>query len=403
MFGLRNLLNSIRGLGTDRLKLLGIVAGGHSVMHWYMESFSVILPSLKLGMGLNDIQIGTLMSARQVASGTLNFPAGILADSLVGYRPLFLASAPIVMGMAYMLVGISYDFTLTIMAVVMIGFAIALWHPAALATLSNRFPEHRATVVAVHGMGASISNTITPLGIGSLLVIFHWRNVLGFQIIPALLAAFLLWRSLIKVIGTPTERQSGANQMKELGNLARDTAFLGISVIRGFQRMGRLVVLTFLPIYLQEHLGYSPFLVGLHLTFLYGVGTFSQPIMAFLSDRLGRKTVLLPSFFVLGVFYLLFAVVAPGIQLGLLICFTGILFFTLGNITTAAVMDVSDSRIQASSFGLSSFMTQLLALPAPILAGFISTKYGIASTFILSGGLLIFAGLLLAPLRISRA
>ncbi len=30
-------------------------------------------------------------------------------------------------------------------------------------------------------------------------------------------------------------------------------------------RIGRLVILTFLPIYLQEHLGYSPLGVGFYL------------------------------------------------------------------------------------------------------------------------------------------
>ena len=174
MLFFQKILNRIREIPSNRLKLLGIITGGHSVMHWYMESFAVTLPTVKLGLKLNDVQIGTLMSVRQVTSGTVNFPVGMLADSLVNYRHLLLASAPIVMGIAYMLLGLSYSFAWTILAVGMIGFAIALWHPTALATLSNRFPEHRATVIALHGMGGSISNAITPLGIGYFLEMYFF-------------------------------------------------------------------------------------------------------------------------------------------------------------------------------------------------------------------------------------
>ncbi|MFQ5539318.1 MAG: MFS transporter, partial [Candidatus Binatia bacterium] len=147
MFGLRNLLKAIRGLGHERLWLLGVVTGGHSVIHWYMEIFSVILPSIKAGLGLSDVQLGTLMTARQFAQGILNLPSGILADALVHYRPLFLAAAPVVMGVAYVLFGISSTFLWTLAAAGLVGIATALWHPAALASLSTRFPEHRATVI----------------------------------------------------------------------------------------------------------------------------------------------------------------------------------------------------------------------------------------------------------------
>jgi MFS family permease len=402
MFGLRNLLKAIRGLGHERLWLLGVVTGGHSVIHWYMEIFSVILPSIKTGLGLSDVQLGTLMTARQFAQGTLNLPSGILADALVHHRPLFLAGAPVVMGMAYVLFGISSTFLWTLAAAGLVGTATALWHPAALASLSSRFPEHRATAISVHGMGANISNTVTPLGVGALLVIFHWRAVLEFQIVPALVAALLVWRGLAGVVADVSSRPARSKQIREISELARNPAFIGIAMIRGLMRMGRLVILTFLPVYLQEHLGYSPLGVGFYLTMLYGIGIFAQPIMAILSDRFGRKTVLLPSFITLGLLYLLLWIAAPGIQLGLVTAAIGIFFFTLGNITTAAVMDLAGTGIQASSFGLASSVTQVLALPTPIIAGLLIGSYGIGSAFVLSGAALFLAALVLVPLRLHR-
>ena len=91
---------------------------------------------------------------------------------------------------------------------------------------------------------------------------------------------------------------------------------------------------------------------------LHAMGTISQPILGFLSDRFGRKAVLLPSFITLGLLFLLLAVAAAGIQLGLVITVIGVFFYTLMNITNAAVMDVAGSKIQASSYGLTSLLTQ---------------------------------------------
>jgi MFS family permease len=178
--------------------------------------------------------------------------------------------------------------------------------------------------------------------------------------------------------------------------------FLTISAARGLTQMGRLVVLTFLPIYLQEHLGYSPFILGVHIMLLHAMGTISQPILGFLSDRFGRKAVLLPSFITLGLLFLLLAVAAAGIQLGLVITVIGIFFYTLMNITNAAVMDVAGSKIQATSYGLTSVLTQLFVIPTPILAGFLIGSYGIHSAFFLAGAFLLLAGLVISPLKLYR-
>lgn len=251
-------------------------------------------------------------------------------------------------------------------------------------------------------MGATSSDTVTPLAVGALLMTFLWQNVLVLQIVPAVIAGFLVWRGLLGLFAGTGSLSSRSTRMREIGELARNPVFLGISAARGLTQMGRLVIVTFLPIYLQEHLGYSPFVLGFHITLLHAMGTISQPVLGFLSDRFGRKAVLLPSFITLGVLFLLLVVAAPGIQLGLVVTAIGFFFYTLMNITNAAVMDVAGSKIQASSYGLTSVVTQLVVLPTPIVAGLLIGVYGISSAFLLAGTFLFLAGLVVAPLRLYR-
>ncbi|MFQ6027283.1 MAG: MFS transporter [Dehalococcoidia bacterium] len=402
MLKFRNALISIRELGTERLRLLGVVTGGHFAIHWFQQLFPVVLPSVKAGLGLSDVQIGALASARQMTQGTLNLPSGILADSLVRYRAVIMTSALVFMGVAYLLLGLAPAFVWALLGAGLVGLGSAVWHPAAVASLSNRFPERRATALSVHGMGATLSDTVTPLVVGALLLTFPWQAVLKLQIVPALLMGLLVWLGLLGFFAGVGSQSSSSTQIREIGKLVRNPVFLGVSAARGLMQMGRLVILTFLPIYLQEHLGYSSFVLGFYITLLHGMGTVSQPVLGFLSDRFGRKVVLLPSFLTLGLLYLLLGVAAPGIQLGLVITAIGLFFYTLMNIANVAVMDVAGSKIQASSYGLTSLVTQILVLPTPIVAGFLIGVYGIGSAFLLAGGLVLLAGLVVAPLRLYR-
>lgn len=399
---MKNPLASIRGLGAERLRLLGVLTGGHFFIHWFQQLYPVVLPSVKEGLALNDVQVGALNSARQFTMGTLDLPLGMLADSMVRHRGLILASALVSMGTAYFLMGIAPFFVLALLGSGLVGLGTALWHPAASASLSNTFPERRATALAIHGMGATISDTLTPLGVGLLLVTFPWEAVLRFQIVPALLLGFLVLHNLAGLFADPDSRSAHSTQLRELVELAANPLFLGICAATAFLQVGRLVVITFLPIYLQEHLGYSPFVLGIYIALLHAMGTVSQPMMGFLSDRYGRKAVLLPSFLSLGSFFALLAVATPGIQLGLVISAIGLFFYTLINITLAATMDVAGSKIQASSYGLSSLVTQIVVFPAPMAAGFLIGEYGIHSVFLLSGASVILGGLVLIPLRLYR-
>jgi FSR family fosmidomycin resistance protein-like MFS transporter len=402
MLDVKNIVGSIRGLGAARLRLLTVITGGHFAIHWFQQLFPVVLPSIKAGLGLNDVQVGALTSARQLVHGTLDFPVGVAADAMVKYRALFLAAALLAMGVGYVLMGMSSAFFLVLCGAGLIGLGTALWHPAAAASLSNRFPERRATALAVHGMGATVSDTLTPLGVGALLIALHWQSFLTLQIFPGLIVGALVWLGLRGLFSEGGAPASHSTQLREIFELARHPVFLGISLAKGLAHMGRLVVLTFLPIYLQEHLGYSPLELGFFIALLHVMGTISQPILGMASDRWGRKAVLVPSFLTQGVLFMLLGVARAGLPLSVVIAATGLFFYTLMNVTYAAVMDVAGAKIQASSYGLVSLITEIIVVPTPIAAGYFIGRYGMNAVFFMAGGFVVVAGLIFLRLDLYR-
>lgn len=399
---LRAWSESLKELGAGRLKLLAVVTGGHFGIHWFQQIFPVVLPSLKGQLGLSDVQIGALSSARQLINGAMDLPCGILADSMARRRAPLLASALLAMGVGYSLMGLVPDFVLLLIASGLIGLGTSLWHPAAAASLSNSFPERRATALSVHGMGATVSDTVTPLLAGLALVSVSWTSFLEVQMFPAVVIALLVWGGLARQFSQADSPAGLSGHLRSVMALARNSTFLGITLATSFMQMGRVIVITFLPIYLQEHLGYSPFALGVYIALLHAMGTISQPIMGHLSDRFGRKAVLFPSFLALGLFFALLAIAAPGIPLGLVVGAIGLFFYTLLNITVASAMDVAGSELQATTYGLSSLLMQIATSPTPMAAGWLIGIYGIHSSFLVAAAATIVGALLLLPLKLFR-
>jgi FSR family fosmidomycin resistance protein-like MFS transporter len=401
VIGLSRILAPVRGLGRERLSLLASVTGGHAVIHWFQQIFPIMIPAITDEFGLSGIQVGYVGAARQVGNA-LTLPSGILADSFVRHRAIMLGSAIAFMGVAYLLIGIAPSFIWILPGAMFVGLGTATWHPPAMASLSSRFPDSRATALSIHGVGATFGDTLTPLAVGGLLVIFHWRGVLQIQIVVALVAALLVWRSLAHQFSDTGPKPSRAERFRDVKLLARNPVFVGVSSAQGLMNMSRNTVLLFLPLYIQRDLGFNAFELGLYIALLHGMGIVSQPILGILSDRFGRKEVLLPSYLILGGMYLLLSRAEPGWQLVVLVLAIGIFFYTLTNVTTAAVLDVAGTGIQASSMGMTSLFTQAISLPAPIFAGWLAGQAGYSATFVLAASFMFLGAAVLLPLRLYK-
>ncbi len=393
-------LAPLRGMGRERLVFLWLVTGGHTAIHWFQTMFAVVLPSVTQGLGLNEVQTGYLQSARQLTSGSMNLPFGILADSFARQRAAILASALFFMGLGYFCFAAAPNLVGALVGAALVGLGTAAWHPPAMGALSARFPERRATALSIHGMGATVSDTLTPLAVGALLVAMYWRDFLHAQLLVGVVAAVLVWLGLARQFTQATARPTGRSFAGDVRTILVNPAFLAVSFADGLMAMARQVILTFFPLYIQIGLGRGAFELGVYVALLHGMGTVSQPLLGILADRVGRKAVLVPSFLLLTVFYLLLGRVAPGWPLGVLVLAIGVFFYTLVNITSAAVLDVAGSRTQSSASGLSTAITQLIVLPSPVLAGWLVHRFGYGAAFNLAASFMAIGILVMLPVRL---
>ncbi|OPX86932.1 MAG: Multidrug resistance protein MdtH [Pelotomaculum sp. PtaB.Bin013] len=144
-----------------------------------------------------------------------------------------------------------------------------------------------------------------------------------------------------------------------------------------------------------SELGYSAqSIILLYLVFnvIYALAAF--PAGA-LSDRVGRRALLVAGYLFYGLVYLGFAIVSKGQYLWLLFGFYGVYNAVTEGVEKALVAEVSPDEQKATLLGLHATLVGIGLLPASIIGGALWKYFGPSATFYFGGfmGLLAAAGL----------
>ena len=169
--------------------------------------------------------------------------------------------------------------------------------------------------------------------------------------------------------------------------------------------MAFVALVTFLPSYLSNDLELSDLMRGVYFGLLVAVGIFFTPIMGYLSDRFGRREILIPGMVFLSVVVMLMSVFQDRNVLLLLICLLGTFFYSDQPILTAAALDIVGEGVATTTLGSLSFAKFVLSASSPLVAGFLYENYSMDYVFYYVAALMIFAALLLSftPLKSSSS
>ncbi|MSQ26819.1 MAG: MFS transporter [Dehalococcoidia bacterium] len=379
--------------------LMAIMVGGHAMKHAYASGFLLLLPEIRLGLGLSNAAIGNIATARGLAGGLTNFPAGFLADRSSNRWPAILGLTMIVMGTFQYIMGSTGDYAAIVLCIIVVGAAISFWHPPAIAALSQRFAERRGFAIAMHGTGGSIGEALGPVAVGVLLFTLTWQGVLQFSFIPAMVTGLAVWLLARNVRGATGGRLTVAAYTASLRTLAGTPALRTVMLVAGITSMATSGFTIFLPLYLRIDLSYDPALASWFIFASQAAGIASQPVMGFLSDRFGRLAVVIPSIGILGVGILLVSVAPPGILLALSVLLVGAFQFPPIALFLAAAMDYVKPQMQATTVSLVYGISFLAGSISPLIAGRLADRFGVAAVFTYAGAMALLGATLLVLRR----
>jgi len=371
-------------------------------MHCFQQGWYIILPSVKATFGLSDIQYGVIESVRSASSTAVQIPSGAISDILRKQWVTIVVSALIGLGIAYAVLGMAPGYSIVLFAAVIIGISIALWHPPALSVLSARLTERRGLALSIHGMGGNLGNAVGPAMIGMIIGAITWQTASLIMAIPILALAVFLRLMLRNIPGREGKGVTSKQLLSTLMGLLKNKTILGLIIGGGIRGMGTVGIFAFFSLYCREDLGFGPAKAGVYFTLMMASGILSQPLLGYLSDRFGRKIVMIPSLALMGFFDIILVWAGSGIGLASVAICIGLFIYAVNAVIQAAAMDVAPEEAGATTIALIFGSSSLFTIPSPTIAGWLSETYGTPSVFLYSGGLVLLSAFIMMFLPMDR-
>lgn len=373
-----------------RMRLLSALSFGHSVEHWYEAAFWALLPVFASELGLSLAEVGVLAAARAFLSALVHMVSGALSD-LIG-RPLLLLTVCLAwLAVGFFAMGLAPSFPSLLLLCGGMGAAVGLWHPPAMAVISRVYADRRGFALSAHELAGNVANLITPTVIGLAVVAVSWRLVLSAHLLPGLLVALVFWIGMPRVPTGGTARLELGAYRDAMRVLLSNPTVLGMSAVSALRTGAQTALNAFLPIYLAYTFGMTPAEYGPYLSALLALGILSPLVGGAVSDRFGRRPVLLVGLIVAGLLCLLLPGTAPGPGLFALLAAVGLFLYALRSVIFAYALDVSAGGVAASAVGFIFGIQGLVAGLAPAALGYVALAAGPASPLAAAGGLALAA------------
>lgn len=258
------------------------------------------------------------------------------------------------------------------------------------------FGLHRAGDTAGAFLGIGIAALIVWLTQKGAVEITRttFQTAVLFSIVPALLAVIVLALGAVEVHVTGKGGEKKRLSFNEVN--ARFKKFLGIMILFTLGNSSD----SFIILRAQER-GLNVLQTLLMLMTFTAIYTALSSPLGVLSDRIGRKTLMIGGWLAYGMVYLGFALANAGWQIWVLFGLYGVYYAATEGVAKAFVADLVPDVQRGTAYGLFNAAIGITALPASLIAGLLWqgawawTGFGASAPFFFGASLALAAGVLL--------
>ncbi len=358
---------------------LSLLTLGHAVVDLSPGALPVLLPLLKSLFGLTYAQVGIIVMAQNITSSVIQPLFGYLSDRLP--TPWLVPLGILFSGVGMALTGHATSFPLLLVIVMLTGFGVAAFHPQG--SKGAHFvstPERRGQDMAIFSVGGQFGFSLGTIAMALLITLPGGITNTTYFGPPAIITAALLWLNMAQLSHrTPPVQAAAHKRQATRGPLPYLLLTILLTYIL-FRSTIAAGLSTYIPLYYVDHLKGSPAYAGYLLSIYTMTGVLGTFVGGILSDRLGRKTVIILSLAITWPLIALFPYTTGLTTLALV----GTIGFTLvaSSSPTLVLAQEMMPGYEAMAAGLTTgFSIGLGGVGATVL-GVVADSFGINSVFL---------------------
>ncbi|MES0324559.1 MAG: MFS transporter [Candidatus Bathyarchaeia archaeon] len=371
----------------DQDRSIIAISSSHGIMHAYLVLLPAMIPIL--GGELGDIAtIGMLASLVTLFYGWFSLPVGFIADRVS--KKLLITGSMVLCGGASILIGLSPNIPVTAIALIILGIGASLYHPCGYAHMSLASGEMRGRYMGFQGLGGDMGMAVSFLTSSLLGARFGWRmTFIIWGVIGLIMAAIdlIVIRDIAYEVPEGGHLGPVATIKKMFGSTDRTKLIitLGVVVLSGMLWTG---VSSFIMVYLKDEKVMPLVLAGGLSTLKYTVGAFAMIVGGEMSDRIGRKKLLLFGYagFAISLLALIYSPNIVSVMV-IVVVILGFTFFVTQSPMNALLGDIASKDTVGVTYGVNFTLKYGIGFFTPAIGGWLAANYGLNSVFYFFAGL----------------
>jgi MFS family permease len=277
-----------------RWAILALISSSHIIGASAQYGINTLAPFYQDELDLSRAQVGLFFSAFYLAMTGASFGAGWLADRM-GVRKTTL-QGHVSVGLCTVLAAFAPSFGWAFASFFLCGLGYAFLNPASTKGVMAWFHrDERATAMGIKQTGVPAGGFFTALLAPPLVLMVGWRGALATLGIVNFLCGFVfsyLWREPPDVLENSGERDTrGTENQKPLDVWGFLPASFGTAIFL----IGQMSLITYIPLYLKDAMGFTPYWASQALAIAQGGAMVGRVGWGVASDRIfgGRRKIVL--------------------------------------------------------------------------------------------------------------
>jgi MFS transporter, ACS family, hexuronate transporter len=397
-----------RRSGGYQAMLVGLLSLNFGILFFDRNALNFLMTFVQPDLNLNNAQVGQVAGIFSFAWAVAAFGVSRLSD-MIGNRKLLLVISTLAFSACSFLTGLASSFAFLVGARILMGVAEGGVMPISHAMVSAEVdPKHRGLAQGIaQNFGSNFFGSfVAPVVLVWIATHYGWRNAFYIAGIPGIISACLIWFLIKEPLALPKAMPSDSTgSLSGWWAAIRDALRernVAICVIMGILLVAYLVICwAFMQLYLTKMRGFSAEDASWLMATLGVSATIGSFLISGLSDRVGRRPVMIAMPLIAAILPL-GAMFWQGGYAGMVaIFFVGWGLNGIFPLFMATVPSESVSPEKAATvFGLCMGSCEILGgALGPTIAGELADGFGLAAPLWMMLGLCLTAGLFAFGLR----